>query len=343
MLMKLINKLIFLRQIATPTKIYNLAVKEIQSFLGHTYLFYIPNKINIDIGNICNLKCPLCPTGRGDKGASRGLMSLENFRKVIDEIGKYLTNLELYNWGEPLLNRDLISMITYAKGKNIPVCISTNLNILDKEMAEAIMSARIDKVFISCDGASQETYSKYRVGGNFDRLISNIHLLLKAKEELSNSYTRLVLLFHVFRFNEHEVEKITKLTNRLGIELRVNKMRTDMGREIFEKDRESIERDIEWIPENEHYRAFDLAKNKKLKQMVCKNLWGTAVINWDGSVLPCCAVYGERYAFGNVFDESFRSIWNSRTYRSARKEIKNRIRNSNTICHTCKENEFLHF
>ena len=119
--MKLINKLIFLKQILTPRKIYNLVLKEIQYLFGHSRLLYFPNKLTIDIGNVCNLRCPLCPTGRADKSASKGFMKFEEFKRIIDELGDYLTNLELYNWGEPLLNRDLIKMIHYAKARNIPV------------------------------------------------------------------------------------------------------------------------------------------------------------------------------------------------------------------------------
>jgi radical SAM protein with 4Fe4S-binding SPASM domain len=339
--MKLINKLIFLKQILTPRKIYNLALKEIQFLFGHSRLIYFPNKLTIDIGNVCNLKCPLCPTGRNDKSAARGLMKFEEFKKVIDELGDYLTNLELYNWGEPLLNKDLVDMIRYAKNRNIPVCISTNLTILDKKMAEDLISTYIDKIFISCDGASPETYSKYRIGGDFHQVISNISQLVEAKRKLNNRYTRLIFLCHVFKHNEHEIGKIEELAKRIGVELRINRMRTDMGKEIFEKMEDSLERDKDWIPENPKYCAFDL--EKKREKMKCNQLWKTAVINWDGSVLPCCAVYGERYAFGNVFEEPFSSIWNNEKYRLARQEVRNKIKESPTICHICKENEFLHF
>ena len=341
--MRLINKLIFLKQILTPRKIFNLVVKEIQYFLGHSRLFYFPNKLTIDIGNVCNLKCPLCPTGRGDKGASRGFMKIEGFKKVLDEVGSYLTNLELYNWGEPLLHKDLIEMIQYAKDGNIPVCISTNLNVLDKNMAEALISTHIDKIFISFDGASPETYSKYRIGGDFHKVVSNIGQLLEAKKKLNNRYTRIVLLFHVFKHNEHEVEKIRELANDCGMEFRINRMRTDMGKEIFEKVEDSIERDKNWIPENPKYCAFDLEKKGKKKQMKCNHLWKTTVINWDGTVLPCCAVYGERHAFGNVFEEPFALIWNNDKYRLARQEVRNKIKKSPTVCHSCKENGFLNF
>jgi len=210
-------------------------------------------------------------------------------------------------------------------------------------MAEALISTYIDKIFISCDGATPETYVQYRIGGDFHKVLSNIKLLVESKKKLHNHYTRLILLFHVFRHNEHEVEKIKQLAKDLGIELRINKMRTDMGKEIFEKARESILRDKDWIPESPQYSAFDLRKEEKKKQMTCRQLWTMAVINWDGVVLPCCAVYGERYGFGNAFKESFAVIWNNQKYQMARKEVRNRIEKSPTICHICKESGFLHF
>ena len=341
--MTMTNRFTYLKQVLKGRKIYNLVLKEIQFFLGHSRLLYFPNKLTVDIGNICNLKCPLCPTGQGAPGASRGFMSLEAFMKVIDELGGYLTKLELHNWGEPLLNKDVISMIQYAKDRRIPVCISTNLTRLDEKMALQLVRTRIDKVFISCDGASPETYSTYRVGGDFDKVIANIHLLAEAKERLNNHYTRLILLFHVFRHNEHEIEKIKALAEGLGVELRIHRMRTDMGKELFEKTEDSMERDKDWIPRSKEYCLADIDNKGKKTKPKCKHLWNTTVINWDGAVLPCCAVYGEKYRFGNALKESFASIWNNEKYRLARREVLDKIKNSHTICHTCKENGFLHF
>ena len=89
--------------------------------------------------------------------------------------------------------------------------------------------------------------------------------------------------------------------------------------------------------------GIDLDKKEKKTQVRCKHLWKTSVINWDGSVLPCCAVYGERHAFGNVFKEPFASIWNNEKYRLARREVRDKIKKSPTICHICKENGFPNF
>jgi len=338
--MTLFRKMVFLKQILTPRKVYNLFVKEIQCVLGHSRLYYFPNKLTIDIGNVCNLKCPLCPTGRGDKGASKGFMKFQEFKSIIDEMGMFLTHLELHNWGEPLLNKELVDMVQYAKRKRIPTVISTNLNILDKETAEALISTRIDKILISCDGTSQETYSIYRVGGDFSKVMSNIQLLLDAKKKLKNDYTSLRLLFHVFKHNEHEIENIKELAKNLNVDLLIDSMRTDMGKEIFEKVDDAIERDKAWIPENPEHSFYNLEAKDKKRHVTCNQLWKMAMINWDGSVLPCCHIYGEQYAFGNVFKQKFFSIWNNEKYLLSRKEILGEIEMSPTICHTCKKNGF---
>ena len=338
--MTLFRKMVFLKQILTPRKVYNLFVKEIQCVLGHSRLYYFPNKLTIDIGNVCNLKCPLCPTGRGDKGASKGFMKFQEFKSIIDEMGMFLTHLELHNWGEPLLNKELVDMVQYAKRKRIPTVISTNLNILDKETAEALISTRIDKILISCDGTSQETYSIYRVGGDFSKVMSNIQLLLDAKKKLKNDYTSLRLLFHVFKHNEHEIENIKELAKNLNVDLLIDPMRTDMGKEIFEKVDDAIERDKAWIPENPEHSFYNLEAKDKKRHVTCNQLWKMAMINWDGSVLPCCHIYGEQYAFGNVFKQKFFSIWNNEKYLLSRKEILGEIEMSPTICHTCKKNGF---
>lgn len=339
----MLNQIVFLRQVLRPRKLLNLLIKEIQIRVGRSKLSYFPNKITIDIGNVCNLKCPLCPTGRGDPGVKRGFMKLQDYKKIVDEVGPYLTKLELHNWGEPLLNKDLVPMIRYAKERAIPVQISTNLTVLTEETAHALMATRLEKIFISCDGASAETYSVYRVGGDFGRLIENIRLLTEAREKQKNNYTRVKLLFHVFRHNQHEVEKVKELAHNLGVELVIGAMRTDMGKEVFEEASEAITRDVDWIPTDPAYSAYDLEAKDRKKETSCRELWKTAVINWDGSMFPCCAVFGDRYRFGNVYQESFGRAWNNEAYRLARRELLGEIEKSPTVCHSCRLTGFLHF
>lgn len=326
-------------------KVINVLLVELQILGKRSKVFGYPPRISIETGNICNLRCPLCPTGQGAPGVNRGFMTLDNYKRIVNELGRYLILLRLYNWGEPLLNKDLLSMIHYAVERGIATTISTNLSItLNREVLRKLIEAGLTKIFVSCDGASSETYEKYHLGGNFDQVIGNMKLLVQEKQKLSHCYTRIVWLFHVFRHNEHEVDVAKRMAEEIGVELRINKMRTDMGREIFETASISIERDSKWIPEDPRYCAFDLEhKEVKEQKTFCDLPWKETVINWNGSVLPCCAVFEEKYSCGDAFRNKFKDMWNSEKYVAARKELLGEENEGGTICHICKASGFTHF
>lgn len=335
----------------TIRRLWNLILAEIQYRLRCSHLYNYPVEITVEPGNMCNLRCALCPTGQRDTGAAHGFIEFRDFKRIVDEIGDYLILIRLYNWGEPLLHHDLKKMIEYATKKGIDVKISTNLNITlsDKE-AEAIINANLRKIYISANGASKETYAEYHIGGDFNRVISNMKLLVAKKRELKNRYTEIIWLFHVFSHNEHEIERAKAMAKKIDIRLTINKMRTDMGKEIFETAEKAVKRDGKWLPKNPEYNIFDLENKMPKKRFKCNLLWKETVINWDGSVLPCCSVYSERFSFGNIHDRSFKEIWNNEMYVSARKVVKSGKKDypyreilslpNSTICHICKSNGF---
>jgi radical SAM protein with 4Fe4S-binding SPASM domain len=316
---------------------------KIQFSIGSTHLYYYPAKITIESGNICNLRCPLCPTGQKDASASKGLLSFSDFKKIIDEIGRNLLLIRLYNWGEPLLNKELVKMVEYANEHRIAVKISTNLSFpIEEAQAEAIINANLQKIYISCDGASNSTYPKYHIDGDFNRVMSNMKLLLKKKRQLRNNYTEIIWLFHVFSHNEHEINTAKLMAKEIGIKLTINKIRTDMGKEIFETAEKSLERDSKWLPGNPEYNTFNMTDKKPKNRFNCDLLWKETVINWDSCILPCCSVYSETHSFGNIKEDSFKNIWNNQKYIAARKEVLGRNNNTKTVCRVCKANDYLY-
>lgn len=325
---------------STMKKLYASILPHIYAFFGRTYLPYFPSKISIESGNLCNLRCPLCPTGQQDKSARKGFLSFDVFKKVIDEIGQNLTMIRLYNWGEPLLNKDFLRMVHYAKDRGIDLKISTNLSMkIEDTTIEELLKAGLEKIYISCNGASSATYLKYHIGGDFELVMGNMKRLVQKKKAIPGYRTKLVWLFHVFKHNEHEIDTARKLAQKIGITIKVSKMRPDMGKEVFETTQKALERDKEWIPDNPEYTVVS---TKRQKMIGCILPWTETMINWDGSVLPCCAVYSERYAFGNILENSFTEIWNNEMYVAARKEILGVKNDKETICHICKRSGYLH-
>ena len=95
----------------------NRVVIKLSYHLGISRLLSMPKMLNLDPTNHCDLKCPLCPTGLQDKTVERGSMKLEQFKSVIDRLGKYLQSVNLYSWGEPLLHKSLADMIKGKQGR----------------------------------------------------------------------------------------------------------------------------------------------------------------------------------------------------------------------------------
>lgn len=308
------------------------------------HLPYLPFSLGIETGNICNLKCPLCPTGREDANMNKGFMKFELFKQIIDQLKDNLLSINLYSWGEPLLNPDLIAMIKYAKeiNKNIKIVTSTNLNIRDDKLLQDLIKSEIGEIIVSCDGATPETYAKYRVGGDFNLVMQNIKLLLSFKKEI-NSKTDIVWNFLVFKHNEHEIEKAKKLARSIGVPLRIAKMRTYMREEILKPHKDSIKKYKDWIPDKAEYSAYDKETGSTKKVIkTCRKPWQEISINWDGKVFPCCAVYGDEYSFADIKENDIKHIWNNPIYIEARRQIIDKKRKVTTICGICRNNGFMH-
>lgn len=328
----------------SPPRALNHLIKKYELASRAERLHYLPTKVTIETGNICNLRCPLCPTGTSEAKVPKGFLTLEKFRHIIDQLGPTTETLDIFDWGEPFLNRELLPMIRYAKQHypHIRTIVSSNMNIprFDESQAEEVVRSGLDELILSLDGATQEVYATYRVGGKLEEALQNIRWIVAAKARLKAAAPKMVWNFLVFRHNEHEVDRAWQMARELGVEFTAGFMRTDCGEEIFLPMEERMRRDGAWIPEGPRYSQYT---HERLSRRVtdCDKPWKTVAINWDGDVVPCGSVYDARaHRYGNIFQQSFAEIWNGEAYRKARAAIMDRARNTNTICETCKRNGF---
>jgi MoaA/NifB/PqqE/SkfB family radical SAM enzyme len=161
----------------TLKKSLNIIRNSIEYKLKKTKLKSMPVAYGIDICNVCNLKCPLCPTGTDCTKRKKQIMTFENYKIIFDKIKNYAFTVNLYNWGEPFLNKDFIKILEYSKKNKTGVLLSTNLNFMKDEIIDSMIKLKLDKIVVSLDGASQETYEKYRRGGDFERVVLNLKKL----------------------------------------------------------------------------------------------------------------------------------------------------------------------
>ncbi|HLD58690.1 MAG TPA: radical SAM protein [archaeon] len=326
-------------------KFFNVALLGTQFFLfKNPRIAGYPFKLSFDPSSICQLHCPLCPTGQKQNGRSLGKMRFEEYEKIVSEMSPFLYEIDLNNWGEPFLNQNLVGMIELAHKKNIRTSVNTNLNVaLEEKQAEALVKSDLDVLYVSMDGVSQETYEKYRVGGKLETVWNNIRLVAEKKKLLKSEKPKIVWQFLVMKHNEHELPVLETVRKKLGIdELAIGGVRSDMGKEIFTADNEKIDSLKKWLPSRQELSRYDLEKKqrKNIKKS-CAFLWFVSVINWNGSVAPCCGNYNEKFDFGNAFEKGFKAVWNNEKYIAARKAVAKRQANGKTVCDNCIRTGFI--
>lgn len=316
-------------------KITNLLKGYFYYLAGNIKPDYFPSVLIVEPTNFCNLRCPLCPTGNQSLKRGKGYMALSGFKKIIDELGDYLLALVLYNYGEPMLHKDIYEMIEYAKRKKIFIRLSTNGHFFNgKENVRRLIASGLDDLIIALDGASQETLSKYRVGANFEEIITGIKSVVEEKEKLKSKLPFVEIQFILMRHNEHEVDKIKKIVKDIG----ANRLTLKTVSLEVENSKDESEKMGQYLPTEEEYsRYFKNGKGLKRKKTIrqkCVRLWLSSVINWSGDVVPCCYDTEGRFTFGNAFEKPFKKIWVSDKYLKFRETI---LKNKKSIkmCSNC--------
>lgn len=296
-------------------KFLNATLVEIQLRVARRILWGHPYEWEIDTTNICQLKCPLCHTGKGTIHRDQGVMDFGLFTRVVDQIKHSCVWLTLYSWGEPFLNRRIHEYIEYAHKQKLATIISSNLNKpLTSELAEQVIRSGLDVMIVSLDGVTQEVYEVYRVGGHLDRVLENLRILDRKKRELGSQTPHIEWQFIVMRQNEHQLDEARSLAEELGVDSLVFK-KVDFPH--GENDLEEAER---WLPRKhpEYLRADPFYKPYREDGNVCWRLWRSAVVNWDGGFAPCCYLTDKTQDFGDLNESSVKDVWNNENYETAR-------------------------
>jgi radical SAM protein with 4Fe4S-binding SPASM domain len=222
-------------------------------------------------------------------------------------------------------------MVKYASGKKIITATSTNAHYITPEIAEKTVRSGLDKLIISLDGITQESYVKYRVGGTLDKVLVGAKNMIEAKRKLSSKSPYIVFQFLVVKHNEHEIGAAKKLTQELGVDEIVFKTA-----QIYDYENGS-----ELIPTNEKYARYRRTASgkyvvKNSYENNCWRMWSGAVITWDGKMVPCCFDKDAKHQLGNVSETSVKEVWNNQQYKNFRTSI-SKSRSEIDICTNCSE------
>lgn len=236
----------------------------------------LPLEFSIELTNYCNSKCIMCPNK--DMKRSKGYMSLETFKKIIDEIKDYSEFIYLHLAGEPLMNKNFKEMIEYAKQNKLKTGLSTNAILLNKENAEKIINSKLDFIILSIDATNPITYKKVRGTDNFELVKKNIEEFIKLKNRI---YTTIQLIH--MEENKNEVKDFVKEWKNKVDTIRIKPV-LNIGN-VFNK--------------------------YKKRKKPCILLWRQMAILWNGDIVACCLDYLGETILGNINKNLIKEIWNN--------------------------------
>ena len=280
----------------------------------------LPRHIRLDAATACQLKCPACPTASGETGKRLGVgfLTVSDFKAIVDR-NRWVSAIELSNWGEIFLNKDLPEIIRYAYERNVALYASNgvNLNTASEEALEALVRYKVRHLTCSIDGATQETYARYRVRGNLENVLANIRRINFWKGQYRSAHPRLTWQYVAFGHNEHEIGKARELAGDLGMDFYVKLSWGDLFTEPFSpvRDEKLIRRESALgVASREEFRqVYDRAP---FERKCCVELWTRPQVNVDGRVLGCSINYWAD--FGNAFRNGLEAAINSESLVYAR-------------------------
>ena len=319
----------------TLTKIINIILISVSYYLSRitkkAVIWGYPISLSVEPTTSCNLRCPECPSGLRSFTRDTGMVEMSNYKNMIDEQYRKLSYLLLYFQGEPFLHPSFLELAKYANKKGVYTATSTNAHYFSDQVARDTIQSGLDRLIISIDGTTQETYEQYRVGGELEKVISGAKKLVKWKQELKSRTPYLIFQFLVVRPNEHQVQDVYKLAKEIGID--EVKIKTA---QLYD-----YENGNKLMPKNKAYSRYRLEKNNKfsLKNKLynhCWKMWHSSVITWDGNVVPCCFDKDAKHRMGSLSDSSFTGIWQSENYSDFRTALLDN-RSNIDICKNCTE------
>jgi len=291
-----------------PKVYYNLFLRKRQ----------FPPYIHIEITNVCNLECPMCPNTKIPEN-KKGYMALELFWKIVEEIDRYGTsNLMFVKQGEPLLHphvHEFFSILRSTKNRQNVLWVS-NGTTLTQDHIDALIEYEIDELNLSIDSLQPELYFQIK-GFGLDKVLRGIERLQESKKRNKSERPRLSVNMVVRKDNVHELKTAREFFKKQGIQHTVQKY-------------------------NETFTDIDVGTTKwTLKEETmpprypCAHVFTNFVINYDGSVSLCCADWNSDFLVGDLYQKSIYDIWNGEKYRRIRNFHRTSQYDKVAICKSC--------
>ncbi len=286
-----------------------------------------PFILSLELWNECNAGCLFCRDAKGKiyninpqkpviDSISKGKMPTEMAKDIIDQIKEDVLIAVLYTNGEPLLYKDLASLVKFSTERNVMTMISTNGLLFTEENARGILGGGIDFIKIQLGGFTQDIYSIQIRYGEVEKLKANIRMVARLKKELK-AHTVILIDWITYQYNQHQIPLIRQFCKENGLMLSFRQGNPRGGLE-----------------------GKETALPTSTLPISCDWLWKAMQVNFNGEVLQCCegVIWSDikPYTTFQTKASNVKAIWNGKEAQSTRERMKTQGRPSMEICKQCQ-------
>lgn len=306
----------------------------IERLLRNNKYFGMPSFVQIEVTNKCNLRCKYCLRTRYQPDENND-MSFDLFKSIILQLKGRTPSIMLVGLGEPLLNPQIFSMISFVKENNFEISLIDNFTLMNQEKSVAVINSGLDFLYVSFDNVTKQDFEERRTGACFETVVDNIKLFIKTRNELKSKKPVLLFKSTIAPDNFSEIPKLIKFAEDIGAEgVNFGKMRG--------------------IDEKKYLRLPTLSKDQFLSNKIVVDLCELrdsyecdatrgCYVTYDGKVLRCglmAELLPRKYYFkvqlGDVTKEPIGKIWCSKRFRELRKKLESGL--FSPECATCGGN-----
>ena len=295
-----------------------------------------PIMVNLATTNICNLSCIMCSLHSEeakskeqatDYFAKKKLLETDKVYEVLDFVGKYSINagVGFIASGEPLLDNRLIDFIAYAKSKKIPIISVCTNGTLIEQKGEELFKAGLNRMTISIDGATQETYRKIR-GTDLEKVERGVRKCVEYARAINANGGDIEMQLNCVLVNEEVIHE--------------EKLYLEKWKEYRDIIKNIYFTDLVISDTKGRRNKRDACFNKTYE--ACSYPWLGFQVDVYGNVSVCCTMQDSSLrekliSIGNVYNQKVYDIWNSEAMRELRKENLRQQYSKFEICKKCVE------
>jgi MoaA/NifB/PqqE/SkfB family radical SAM enzyme len=329
------------------------------------------NRLYIEPTSRCNLSCKTCIRNTWDE--PMGDMDMDVFDRLAGQLRRFphLETVMFGGFGEPTAHPRIVDMIGAVKALGLRAEMTTNATLLDDALVDGLLRERLDMLWISLDGTTEESFETIRAGASLSRVLENLDRLarrngreghrieiglafvvmktnlgdVKHLDRLARSVgARRILVSHVLPYSE-AMEKEMLCLQTLTLEtftFASGKTELSLPRiDVNNTTKETLFSLFQGF-ENLTFMGNRIAVDARRCRFVHER---STFVRWDGEVSPCMGLlhshktylYGlERrvrsHDFGDVRTGDLYDVWNSKAYTDFREKVK---AFDYSPCHVC--------